>query len=609
MNMTADKRLRELRRAMRERFGIARLREGQEEIIRSVLARCDTLATMPSGAGKSLCYQLPALHLEGMTLVVSPLISLMKDQADKLRAIGLEPLLVNSTLKRKDEKAVLDALREGRKRIVFVTPERLAQPAFVDILAGCTRRPVELVVVDEAHCVSKWGHDFRPAFLGIAHAVEAIGAPPVLALTATATREVIADIVHSLRLREPTIVRTGTYRPNLRYRVVHTGAGHGRREAARALALKQQQLLDLIGELKGAGIVYVATLRDVQRVRAWLAAAGESVAHYHGRLPANERREEQDRFMNGHSRLIVATNAFGMGIDKPDVRFVIHYQVPGNLDAYYQETGRAGRDGEPADCVLLFDLNDRRIQQFFLAGRYPDTGQVLQVFDAIAGGIAEAHDERQSRSDASGRTPVSAKALASMLPDLAAGKVDVALAMLVDARIVQRDRQHRYRLRKAAATAELRDAVPLAAEQFQRMRERDHKALQQMIDYAQSGRCRWRLMLDYYEEDATIERCGTCDNCMHPPHVEPLPEPRSAVAIAHRRMERMTEERHGWTRGESVRVARFGIGEVVMSTDEQVAIRFPDGSVRTFVGDRVQRAPPPASQDGDAGAAQGSAVV
>ncbi|PRF16961.1 RecQ family ATP-dependent DNA helicase [Burkholderia multivorans] len=588
MQMTLDTRLRDLRRTMRERFGIGRLRGGQEAIIRSVLARRDTLATMPSGAGKSLCYQLPALHLNGATLVVSPLISLMKDQADKLHALGIDCLLLNSTLKRKDEQSALQALRDGRTRIVFVTPERLAQPAFVDVLAGGTRVPVELVVVDEAHCVSKWGHDFRPAFLDIAHAVDTIGGPPVLALTATATPEVVDDIVHALRLRDPTIVRTGTYRPNLHYRVVHTGGGHGRREAARALELKQQRLLDLIGELQGAGIVYVATVRDVQRVWAWLAASGESVARYHGRMPARQRRDEQDRFMNGDARLIVATNAFGMGIDKPDVRFVIHYQIPGNLDAYYQETGRAGRDGEAADCVLLFDLNDRRIQQFFLAGKYPDAALVSQVFDAIAAATGDAQQEAASPSAGSARTPLSGKALAEKLTDVPSGKLDVALAMLIDARIVQRDRQHRYRLRKGAAPTQLRDAIPAAAEQFQQMRERDRKALQQMIDYAQSGRCRWRLMLEYYEEDTKIERCGTCDNCLHPPHVEPLPEVHSPAAIARRRAERVAEQTRGWSRGEKARVARFGVGEVVMATDEQVAILFPDGNVRTFVADRVR---------------------
>ncbi|AIO39286.1 ATP-dependent DNA helicase RecQ [Burkholderia sp. AU19243] len=586
---TVDQRLRDLRRTMRERFGIARLRDGQEDIIRSVLARRDTLATMPSGAGKSLCYQLPALHLNGMTLVVSPLISLMKDQADKLQALGIDCVLLNSTLGRQDERSALQALRDGRPRIVFVTPERLAQPAFVDVLAGRTQPRVELVVVDEAHCVSKWGHDFRPAFLDIAHAVETMGGPPVLALTATATPEVVEDIVHALRLRDPAIVRTGTYRPNLRYRVIHTGAGHGRREAARALELKQRRLLDLTSELQGPGIVYVATVREVQRVWAWLAASGESVARYHGRLAARERRDEQDRFMNGDARLIVATNAFGMGIDKPDVRFVIHYQIPGNLDAYYQETGRAGRDGENADCVLLFDLNDRRIQQFFLAGKYPDAELALQVFDAIAAASGgDAQCEPAPPSAVPGGTAVPAKALAERLTDVPSAKLDVALAMLIDARIVQRDRRHCYRLRKGAAHAPLRAAVPAAAQQFVRMRERDRDALQQMIDYAQSARCRWRLMLEYYEEDTKMERCGTCDNCLHPPHVEPLPDVHSPAAIARRRTGQLAERKRGWIRGEKARVARFGVGEVVMSTDEQVAILFPDGNVRTFIADRVR---------------------
>ncbi|MGR3910571.1 ATP-dependent DNA helicase RecQ [Burkholderia sp. SR8] len=600
MQMTVNVQLRDLRRTMRERFGIARLRGGQAEIIRSVLARRDTLATMPSGAGKSLCYQLPALHLNGMTLVVSPLISLMKDQADKLQALGIDCVLLNSTLGRRDERSALQALRDGRPRIVFVTPERLAQPAFVDVLAGRTQAPVALVVVDEAHCVSKWGHDFRPAFLDIAHAVQTLGGPPVLALTATATPEVVEDIVHALRLRDPAIVRTGTYRPNLHYRVIHTGAGHGRREAARALELKQRRLLDLTGELQGSGIVYVATVREVQRVWAWLAASGESVARYHGRLPARQRRDEQDRFMNGDTRVIVATNAFGMGIDKPDVRFVIHYQIPGNLDAYYQETGRAGRDGDTADCVLLFDLNDRRIQQFFLAGKYPDAELVLQVFDAIAGPSGDGQCEPAPPAAAPGGTAVSATALAASLTDVPSGKLDVALAMLIDARIVQRDRRHCYRLRKGAEPAQLREAVPAAAQRFVQMRERDREALQQMIDYAQSARCRWRLMLEYYDEDTAIERCGTCDNCLHPPHVEPLPAVHSPAAIARRRTEQLAEQKRGWVRGEKARVARFGVGEVVMSTDEQVAILFPDGNVRTFVADRVRHVRDAGPRNGDA---------
>jgi ATP-dependent DNA helicase RecQ len=369
--MTLEQRLRGMRKTMRDMFGIARLRAGQKDVIRSVLERRDTLATMLTGAGKSLCYQLPALHLDGTTLVASPLIALMKDQADKLLAATIECTLVNSTLRSREEREALQRILDGKSGIIFVTPEWLAQPAFMKVLRAGTGHTVGLAVVDEAHCVSQWGHDFRPAFLEIACAVKALGQPPVLALTATATPPVLDDITRSLEMRDPRVVRTGTLRENLRYRVVQLSVGGGKDDVTRATQAKREQLREVIASNAGAGIIYTATIRDAGEIYGWLAEAGESVSRYHGKLTPSARDAAQEAFVSDATRVMVATNAFGMGIDKADIRFVIHYQMPGSLDAYYQETGRTGRDGPPADCVLLFDLNDRRIQQFFLAGRYP----------------------------------------------------------------------------------------------------------------------------------------------------------------------------------------------------------------------------------------------
>ncbi len=338
-------------------FGVREFRPGQEEVVRAVLERRDAVAIMPTGSGKSLCYQLPGLHLRGTTVIVSPLISLMKDQTEKLTTFGLDASQVHSALPARETSAAIDRIRGRRSEFVLATPERLVDAGFLDTLS---RNHIDFVVVDEAHCVSQWGHDFRPAFLEIRHALAALGQPPVLALTATATPDVVRDIVESLGLREPVVVNTGIYRPNLHLRVTRTPSE----------ADKRRRLVELLRASAGSGIVYASSIREVQTVYDELRMAGVEVGMYHGRLASRVRHETQDAFMTGTLQVIVATNAFGMGIDKPDIRFVVHYNVPGSLEAYYQEVGRAGRDGEAATGTLFFRLEDRRIHRYFIGGRH-----------------------------------------------------------------------------------------------------------------------------------------------------------------------------------------------------------------------------------------------
>jgi ATP-dependent DNA helicase RecQ len=340
---------------LRRTFRLRRLRPGQREVIDSVLAGRDTLAIMPSGAGKSLCYQLPALQMRGTTIVVSPLIALMKDQSDKLEERGLDAAAVNSALSEPERREAMRRIRESEADFIFATPEQLTNPAFMKKLKA---NPVDLFVVDEAHCITQWGHDFRPAYARLGAALRALGDPTLLALTATATPDVIKDIARQLGRPRMRVLNAGVYRPNLYFEVVQTTNA----------VEKNKALLEVVRS-GGAGIVYCATVRAAKAVHAWLAGQGVKAELYHGRLGGRERTERQEAFMSGAARTMVATNAFGMGIDRPDIRYVVHYQLPGSLEAYYQEAGRAGRDGKEARCTLLYDHDDRRVQLYFARKR------------------------------------------------------------------------------------------------------------------------------------------------------------------------------------------------------------------------------------------------
>jgi ATP-dependent DNA helicase RecQ len=342
---------------MRRVFGVDQFRPGQEDVVRAVMEGRDTVAIMPTGSGKSLCYQLAGLHLRGTTVVVSPLISLMKDQTDKLASMCIDDAHVNSAVPASAVSEAVERIRQRRSEFVLATPERLTDPDFLDALR---RNHIDFVVVDEAHCVSEWGHDFRPAYLTLKDALGELGHPPVLALTATATSDVITDIVSVLGLRNPEIVNTGIYRPNLQLSVMRTA---GETE-------KRMRLVELLRATAGSAIVYASSIKEAKTVFDELRIGGVSAGLYHGRVAAGSRRDTQEAFMRGELQTMVATNAFGMGIDKPDIRRVVHYDVPGSLAAYYQEVGRAGRDGEPASGVLFFRLEDRRIHRYFIGKKY-----------------------------------------------------------------------------------------------------------------------------------------------------------------------------------------------------------------------------------------------
>lgn len=340
------------RGALKRYFGYDSFRSGQERLVGAILDGRDALGVMPTGAGKSICYQLPAVLLPGVSLVVSPLISLMKDQVDALTETGIPAAYINSSLSAQETNERLRGMLEGRYKLVYVAPERLESERFLSILRQVR---IPLVAVDEAHCVSQWGHDFRPSYMGIARVLAHIEPRPVMAaFTATATDVVKQDIVDRLRLSRPERVTTGYARDNLALSVVRN-------------ADKRDYLERYIRERPGqAGIVYAATRREVESVHQHLRSLGIAAGMYHAGLSEEERDAAQDAFLRDDLQIIVATNAFGMGIDKSNVRFVVHYNMPKNLEAYYQEAGRAGRDGDPGECVLLFSPADTATQKFFI---------------------------------------------------------------------------------------------------------------------------------------------------------------------------------------------------------------------------------------------------
>ncbi|MGA2257671.1 MAG: RecQ family ATP-dependent DNA helicase [Thermoguttaceae bacterium] len=358
--------------ALLPRFGLSTFRPGQREVISTVLAGKDCLCVMPTGGGKSLCYQLPALALDGLTLVVSPLIALMKDQVDQLQARGFAVTFINSTLPVEEQHDRLDRVAAGEFRLAYVVPERFRSSRFLEAVRAVG---LKLLAVDEAHCISQWGHDFRPDYARLGYFRRMLGNPTTIALTATATDVVRRDIVEHLALNEPRTFITGFARENLFYEVL----------SPRTDREKAEMLVKFLRETPGTGIIYASTRKRTEEVAEIVGQqTPRRAAVYHAGLPPDERRATQEAFMSGRCEVITATNAFGMGIDKADVRFVVHYNLPGSLEAYYQEAGRAGRDGKPSRCVMLYHGGDRYIQEFFIENSYPGPDVIEKVYDFLA---------------------------------------------------------------------------------------------------------------------------------------------------------------------------------------------------------------------------------
>ncbi len=562
----------DLEQTLRDRFGLEQFRPGQREVIENVLNRRDVLCVMPTGGGKSLCYQLPALLLGGPTLVVSPLIALMKDQVDALLERGLRATLLNSTLDLAEQKERLIEIEAGRFDLVYVAPERFRSSRFLETMS---RIKPALLAVDEAHCISQWGHDFRPDYARIGHGRRLIGSPPCIALTATATDIVRRDISDQLDLNDPALFVTGFDRPNLSYAVVD----------ARRDQEKLSALAETLSRNPGSAIVYASSRARCESIGQFLEKdLNRKAVIYHAGLGRDERTQAQDRFMSGQAQVVVATNAFGMGVDKPDIRSVIHFNLPGTLEAYYQEAGRAGRDGHPADCTLLYAPGDRFLQEMFIENEYPPPDAVFRVYEYLRSIDADPIELTHAEIKEASRVDLNESAVGTALKILeGAGGVErfrprenMAIVRInaeaddpslldrvnpnahvqtvvlrgVEGLVNRRfgesvyfhpdDFAARLGLDRPALTRALKnlaqdlpiDYVPpfrgnavrvndrskrardlvIDFKALDQRKQREYAKLDRMIKYATSTKCRRSYILGYFG-DANVNQCGRCDNC------------------------------------------------------------------------------------------------
>lgn len=490
---------------LRKHFGFSAFHAGQRQPIEAILTGSDVIVVMPTGSGKSVCFQLPAMMMDGITLVVSPLISLMKDQVDGLTAGGLPATALHSMLTGEEVAARVADLRRGHTRLVYVAPERFRSRGFQNLLAELN---VAMIAIDEAHCVSQWGHDFRPDYLRLGNLIQSLPSARVMALTATATPEVRDDIAKQLGLgiqgrAAPRVFVSGFRRDNLRLVVSHVST--------------HAEKMDRIADIHAAhptGIIYCSTRKQVERVGSMLADMKIKHTIYHAGLTDQQRHKAQDQFMSGSVPVVVATNAFGMGVDRSDLRFVIHWDVPGSIEAYYQEIGRAGRDGLSSHCELLYNYADVRTQEFFLDGSNPDPTVVTQLWDEVR------------RLLQSGPQTCTLEEWGAQL-SATDNKITVHTCMglyercgLIEREIKAGSRCYTTSLVPGASLKRLQEQLPA----LKAKRSRDMRKLDLMLRYTNTHQCRHAFILEYFgDPDGMKGACGCCDHCGFDETVKPRP--------------------------------------------------------------------------------------